>query len=956
MAVYRSGRERRLIVSSAWQCPIKVEYRCTGTWPAQPNRFATWSERFPLEMEVRSVGALARYEPVSGFGSWPANASCSNQIANVPYQIRQTVKLWEGTPFEMVAMADQTSSYTVAHQSIFEQDPSGVVMVEADVEEWFEVIDPIADTDSDGFPLYGGGSVKDLVTGRGIRFFERLKPGGTIQVSMSGLAPVQLTDTISQAKADAVGEIFHGVDRRGKVWAENDLCSMTISGSVAGESCPAPYFKESSFSAFDARSGFSLWIQKPVDSAGESYGYVAAAVPAKLDWEGRLFSFGEPFPDAVDLKLEKSPGEVETLIANPAAGKQFEQVAWSAFAVLDGVNQASEGADTRGPSRCWIDPPSLVANGDEAVDWRMGFRGKSWTALSLSHASPRVLDDGTSLAGWTAGSNTSIGLSGGAISLSVAGGTGLATRVWAPVVRGESYRYLRIRFRSLVGANAPMRVGIGGKSWVFESGSAGAWANSKIDLCVPHGLSSTVDEKESRFPLSVEGLVEDSDYWGVSRIESLVLSDLADGETYEIDEISLIRESDARVSFLPALNHWKLEQVGQVRQVKPFAWSSVDGRIADCWDMWQTVSQFGWNSLADLGSAFAQIGWTVVPNAAFPDEYHRNNREATLAWGGGVRFDDGWLPGTDVAAQSLGVVAQAIWDEVEIYGGAGDVWSENGSYGGLTLLRAAKQLRGQAWGLVVSGDSSLSGLNVELRLSNGESRGSGISDNWGRYLTGSHYGLGNVMHRVVAGNESSPLFIVKSRGRHRRVLREFSSAGGVSFDWHLSGMAVRAWIRMDGRIRIETKSNGFGASYRLESTEFSAGSLCVRWDDGRRLRLWLLSEEGGEIVERYSDDMGESWTMSQVLATGDVKFPTLAVHPDGRRFAYWVNGSQVDGVIRDRNGNVLSAVAGARTGVESVGLAAGTVEKPGGLVQVELVSVESGAVVSSLSSDGKSFT
>ncbi len=56
MAVYRSGRSRRLVVEGNWQSPIHVEYRCTNEWPTFPNRYATLSEKWPELIEVRALG------------------------------------------------------------------------------------------------------------------------------------------------------------------------------------------------------------------------------------------------------------------------------------------------------------------------------------------------------------------------------------------------------------------------------------------------------------------------------------------------------------------------------------------------------------------------------------------------------------------------------------------------------------------------------------------------------------------------------------------------------------------------------------------------------------------------------------------------------------------------------------------------------------------------------------
>ncbi|ARU41522.1 hypothetical protein CCB80_10395 [Armatimonadetes bacterium Uphvl-Ar1] len=624
-------------------------------------------------------------------------------------------------------------------------------------------------------------------------------------------------------------------------------------------------------------------------------------------------------------------------------------MAWQGFGVIDGVSLPSLGFDDRQTVRHWLDGDQLAENGDERADWRLQFRGKEWLAFTASHPESMTLDDGTSLLGWSGvGVELSIGV---AIGVGSAGGS--VVRSFEPVIRPESYRYLELEVRSVGADDLGFGIGIGAKNWLLATGDDGIWVTRRIDLCRPGNGAMDWDEKESRYPLDELGEVVDSDYWGVSRIENLSFVHLEEDAVYEIRAIRLIRDGEAKMSFLPAFRRWGNRVEGERQEVKPLFWSEVDGRIADAWGKSRLGGNYGWRSISEAIIDLPELGWVVNPGLAIGDGYHSNLREAELLWGGGVRRDG--LVGVDlVGSVGLSVFAAALWDEVMVYPGAGNVWSDDGEFGVRTRLDTGKILRGQAWGLALDDSGSLSGALAEL-FGGTTLWGSGSSDSRGFYFTGLPGGQETRSAAVRVGGWESPEFSVVTRMRHRRALRDQASSGGVSFDWHPAGLAVRASLGSLG-IRISVKGNGIASPYATRTVGFSAASLAIRWDLGRKLRLVLVTEEEGQIKERYSDDLGETWSMATTLAVGNVRYPGLFIHPDGRRFVYWIEDGNVNGVIRDRSGAVLSNVSSARSGVGDDGLAVGGLDQMGGRFVLELVTVESDLVVSSLSTDGVTFS
>ncbi|QYK54410.1 MAG: hypothetical protein KF824_05805 [Fimbriimonadaceae bacterium] len=952
MAEYLSGRSRRIIVTGRWQSPIRVEWRCTREWPVAPNRYATFSEAWPESIEVRALGMKVEYWPSSGFGSFPADNACTVTLTG-QYTVNQRITLGEGLSFETTDSDSNTTNYTVGDEEIFDFDPQADYSFWADVEEWFEVIDPIEDSDADGFPNCGGDAVKDGISGRSIRFFERLQMDGEMGVSVTGLAPLTLTRTILSGDVSEFGEVDHSLDRRGSIHAENATALLSITGTAAGLDVEPNYMRSTSTASFDATTGFDLELTKGLNESGESYGFCWGVPDIKFKWQGAIFAGSDQLEEPFQIEFERRFGSTDLIDISGSATEEWSQKAFEAFCVLDGSSQDSVSFDNRTPIRHWLTGESLAENRDQVDDWRMQFRGRKWTAFTVEHAEETVLDDGDSLAGWS-GENVELSLDE-SVRIAVEEG-GIAIRTFTPPVASEAYRYLEIEARSLTTEQAPATITIGSKSWIRKTGDAEDWVTWTIDLCQPGTTWVDIDEKESRYPLDEFGEVTDSEHWGVSLIKQIEFSNLLGGETYEIRKIALVRKGEAKLSFLPAFRQFRLRQQEETDELKVGVWSEVDGRIADLPSMRKTGATYSWVSISDLTESLSGLGgWIITPGTLPSDGYHTNGLEAELAWGAGVIADDGsLLNGVDLlCTDAKGIFAQALWDSVEVYPGAGDVWFSSGEFGAETELFSAKILRSQSWGLILGESAPRSGALVQLLLDD-ELRGEDTTNARGWFTTGLPGGLEGSDHFVKRAGTSTDDFSPITRWRHRWVLHELSVAGSVSYDWHLAGLAARASVTGSG-IELAIKNNGFSAEYSHRLLEYVASSLAIRWDLGRELKLILVTEEEGQIKERTSLDLGENWGMAETLATGNVRYPALTIHPDGRRFVYWIEDGAVNGVIRDRSGAVLQSVTEARIDVEESGLAVGTLDQTGGNLAIELITIEGDSVVISLSSDGVEF-
>ena len=953
MAIYRSGRTRRIEVTGNWAAIATAQYVCSGTFPVEPNRFFAVSEGWVESIEARALGAKIAYWPISSFGSWPADPGCSI-VLNAQYDTRLSLTFFEGTPFEVTTVLNRSDPYQVGSGTELFLDLATSYRISAEVEEFFEVIDPIEESDADGFPEFSGIARAESVTGRRIRFFERLKVGETMSLQVTGMFSGVESLVVSQAMSDELGDIWHGVDRRGKVVAKGRLASLGISASFAGVTPSSNYSAENASGIFDAINTFFLTLSKSAGQYGTSYGFVAAALPTQLDFKFKRGVGSNLLTDPVVARVQhgSTPAVLDVLVEGEAEESVVHRQ-WSAFATLDGQSMPPGGVDEPGEIRAWLTPESLAATGDDPGDRRLQIRGKQWLAATIQHLPEVVIDAGESLTGWS--STGVLSQDSGAIRVEFAQASGSLTRTFSPALNSEAMRKLRIKLRSRDTSDSALTLTIADKEWEIKTGGLDEWVSREVDLCLPKNLVEEVDEKESRFPLLATGKVKDSAHWGVSEMETLSLGGFPVGR-FEIDEIALVRHSIPKLSILPAAGPWRVRQAGQPTLIKTLLWSEVDGRICDLPGMTRTGNVTSWPSVTQvLGELGTKLGWSVTMGPPGPDDYHSMDREAELLGGGGVLRDLESLKfQVDLAfADPKELSIQALWDEVEVYPQAGDVFGS--PYGGPTVLCWGKLHRAQAWGLLAKGNQSVAaGASVTLESPSGLA-GSDTSDSLGRYLTELPGGKPGALHTVKARGRESSEFALFNRARHRRVMHEVVTKGGLSMDVHPAGLAVMATRSNQNQVRLGVKGNQVGLGYRTIETDFTAASLCVRWDRGRRQRIWLVTEELATIKERFSDDFGATWSMATTLASGNVRFPAFVIHPDGTRWTYWLVDGQVNGILRDQSGQILRSFSGVRTGVDESGLALAILERPGGILDFELVTVEDSELVSSFSRDGQNF-
>jgi hypothetical protein len=619
------------------------------------------------------------------------------------------------------------------------------------------------------YPNYGGSVQADGLSARGILFELIADTSGTLDVSVAyGGASVSLSYPVAsafvighQSTGNTNSSSFHvsaafscassvgfnsDLNLPSESWAASDGYgngTVTMSGTTINASCTCT----PRTTGPDASSSGTCTIQPDT-----SY-----------QLNARATCFGDPYTGSGLLLWthQKAMGSAVQPL-NPSSSSSWSQRLFSASASIESSG-FSDSLNELVPVASWLSNASLIAAGEDTRDWRTMYRGFKWDALSISRPSAAIVDACTSTANWSAGSHTTLGTSGGHLTIAALGGSGSATLAVPSSVRvWEAWRYLRFTGSLAVApydnshayvagdlvssggtdyqcispttGNAPpnatywtvvspsfpvsLTVTMAGHTWPMKIGSSSTSVD--LDLCCAGDETATTNgTKQTRFPIQNPGgypdatdpTVQYSMGWGVDFCDSIQISGIPSGMVLTLTLCDLEALTSGGQQSLTCLSPFLEYDFGWTSatdntSLNPYLLVETDYRVSD-WPGVGHIAPFTgsdsmrWFTITDAHNFLAYLGITATLLTTPTDGYHDDTLEAMLLGCLGATYDFGSSTWTDWVDHAIGTTlpAQDAWDEVQAWPGCGNPWIPTGGVGGDTPLQVSVALRGQAWGL-----------------------------------------------------------------------------------------------------------------------------------------------------------------------------------------------------------------------------------------------------------------
>lgn len=884
-----------------------------------------------------------------------------------------------------------------------------------EVEECFETQDVPAgmtDTiDSREWVNYGGTGYADGLISEGtqVEYFERIIDGSDMTVTLDWDAGAAGTGSATQT--DVAGASIRLNSYNVVTHQEGNV------GNYIGEAyieydfleSIGPNFIETENSTYEsARGTFSYTAGTRKFLAKLNLGYLGTVVTdfcdlatadaygnGELDTDvypvkryalaGRIRGFDQAFPDELDvIWVDKAAYPVEnekTVTATASYSDTSLQHEYITGMILNGVDQSAPELLEFAAPRCWIDPASLTSKGDDSRDWRLYILGKPYLSHTIKHEASTVVENGSSATGWTAGSHSSVSSTGGAIQITVAGGTGSAVKVWSTPLNAQGYRFMKFRIKSI---NAAQNIHLlftvpsdgactENKIYQITTGAAATYTDVTIDLLINDAVTVHQEGTENQFPLtSSTGVPTNSpDFWGLNILDRMSIYNIPDGETINIDYIELVRTTETPLnSWLPSFYNWSPAwTTGTATNFKPFWWGDVAGRVVTQTDMWQVNSpkSYSYETITNLYDRINAIeGYTMTVAGSFPsDGFHSNSQPALWTFGGGIIFrDTAWSYGVDVDVSAVtNVYAQALWDRVTVYPACGDCWERTDystSIDEATPIRFGKHLRARAIGDVfdVTGVAAASGTTMKFWTDNGTvlERGSDATDSLGYYKTGvAVFARGNIDHKISPSATSVVNKVEKhptaNRMNHRGILTP-ASTKNLTIDSNSAKNHVRAFI--DSNLAMYGKTDNL-LSWSDASTAKSADTdvaICI--SKGKNLNITLLCAMSSAI-NLYT--LNNSGVWSGATSIGNGEYMDIIEDKNTMRYIYYNDAGTIKGIIKDSAGTTVVSTFSAVTGVDSdSGVSITSSTSSGAAWRIVMLVYIGGTLTTKTSVDGVTFT
>lgn len=829
------------------------------------------------------------------------------------------VRLTAGSVFGSTVTTDSTVFHPATTMPSWDwnETETGTYSIDVSVGEWSEFVAlDAAGLDADNFPQYGGTAQKDGQPGYAMVFYEATVPSTTLTATISCAG---VTATASHSTGATPVRIYSYATQRTEFarMSSNATFGALVQATLVH---PDTTFDDlytytdgtSTVYALGTLAKAQIDYSSTVAGDTKSVRFWAGVSPKyRYALSGRLRSFLDAYPGSQTVIWQyKDDGfgnwVTTSLPANPNFAGTVAQRFFFLAGELNGEPTPVSAIDERRPQRAWLSPATLSASGEDTRDWRLEGRGRAYDSFTLAHAATITIEDGASASEWTAGANTTVSATGGAIRLVVSGGTGSATMALAtPKDFWERYRYVIVRIRSTVGGSKAWRLTANGKQWDGTTSTAGTYTDTILDLCGPFNKSGPTDGQDYRWPLTPAGATE-GDFWGLNTVASFAIENLVDGETYEIDAITLSRQEWAKMTHLPEFLGWVEKDTSVAnRELKRLGILDVDGRVGfdhagqersgSPW-VYEYLTLTQWIARLNEGQ-----GLTATAAGSFPsDGFHDNSRFALWAGGLGATYDYTtalWQEeiNRDLALGTITVNAQAIYDQWQGYPGIGKGCWTGAAHDTADLampIAITKHLRGQAAGLVFDPSTHLAKplQAIDTYETTGLTpTGSDITGTRGEFLTELPYGRGN--RNTTTKLVPAPLTDSEVWQNRRRARTVFKGGGpSVEDPWLLQlddGSSMQVQVESGNVVFYGSEfSVPAGWPVRVVITSTGSCSRPIVSLDRQTGRVYAYWEYSAGIYSAYSDDRGRTWsagTLFMASATSPIRIDAQS----GESFVAW---------------------------------------------------------------------
>jgi len=601
-----------------------------------------------------------------------------------------------------------------------------------------------------------------------------------------------------------------------------------------------------------------------------------------------------------------SPVTQDVTLTGGASSLFIEQKSFIVSVEFEGASVHFEDVVTLWPVSAHLTSASLTAAGEDPdLSLRnLWMRGWLWGAASLDQVASLDAISGS----WSATG------SGGSITVPAAS---FDSRLLGSSWSGADLSGFGFANVFLTGdaSSLPARINLGAKYWDVVVGTTG---HAVLDLCSPGSAHAAYDTQDTIYPLVGGSPYTATDGWstGVHNAPSVVIDGLASGHTYTLTKITLVRVDHAKATFLDPFKSWNLvvsNTVGSVTSTTYYrSWltGDTDGSpsLEETDAVWintsgsssgDTVSPASIlaavGSINGSGGAYPTRGWSASDLQATDGTLNlrsgllNSDREAVLLYAGGLWYDgSAWQSGIDLAVPLSSIKAQYLFNSIVAYSGAGDVWGwSGGAFGGPVELKCGIILRGQAWGLVFDtpggarvGSQSVTAVDSASHIA----RGSGTTDAYGEFHTGTPWILGATSANIAAGSLTSYTNLFGTRQMRRfgfQVPPPFSNPYNATHPaWgYLLRSAIGSGNAFVWRSNHGAPFGGWDAGPVQVTTGGQDSDPRLRYDaDTGRLFCCFARSSGGssDVYEAFSDDDGDTWGAEYLAITGGTH-PTYGV-------------------------------------------------------------------------------